>query len=298
MEATVVLLTRNGGPALARVLASVLSQEAPFAYEVLAIDSGSEDGTLQLLGRLPVRVERVAPADFGFARTKNYAAGLARGSALVFLSQDAEPVGGGWLTSLIAPLVGQDIAGVYGRQVPWPGTTPMERFFLQTTYPPEPTVYLGQLPAQGVAFSNVNAAVSKAVLGQVPFPEDVFMSEDQAWAQQVLRQGYRLCYEPRAAVYHAHRYSLAGIFRRSFDSGATLGRAVGAGVRPVAARGVKYLAQELGYLVSHGSSAWIPYALLYELCRLAGYLAGNQIHRLPPGVRRRLSAHPALAGGY
>lgn len=293
-EATVVLLTKNGGSSLRGCLERVFSQETDAAYEVLAIDSGSTDGTLDLLGRYPLRLERIPPADFGFGRTKNLASHLAQGQYLVFLSQDAEPATTTWLDRLVTPLAEDSVAGVYGRQLPRTSTKPGEKFFLHTTYPPYPRVHTGEMPRHGIAFSNVNAAVKRDLLLRYPFPEDVLMSEDQAWAREVLRAGYSLVYEPSAPVYHAHDYSLAGVFRRSFDSGAALHRILGRGFGPLRARGPGYLLEELGYLVQLGHAQWVPYTLLYELCRVTGYLLGTQGEHLPTALRRRFSAYGSL----
>ena len=46
-EISIVLLTFNGEPYLAGVLASIFTQQTKFRFEVIAIDSGSTDRTLE-----------------------------------------------------------------------------------------------------------------------------------------------------------------------------------------------------------------------------------------------------------
>ena len=98
-----------------------------------------------------------------------------------------------------------------------------------------------------------------------PFVDDIVMSEDQAWARAVLLAGYRLVYEPRAAVRHSHHYTLRSAFRRFFDSGASADRAYMAGGRPagkVLRRAAwRYARGELAWLWRTGQRRWIPYAV-------------------------------------
>lgn len=288
--ATVILLTKNAGPRFARTLEAVCSQDLAKPYRVLAIDSGSTDATLETLARFPIQLETIPPECFGFGRTKNQAARIAEGQYLVFLSQDAEPTSRAWLADLLAPFSYPQVAGVYGRQLPWRETPPWERFFLQWTYPPERQLHNRDLAPHDVRFSNVNSAVRREVLLRFSFPENLLMSEDQAWANAALQAGYHVAYEPKAAVYHAHHYSLKGIFRRSFDSGSTLSGILPA-AGPVKARGIRYLIQEIRYLISLRRSLSIPYAMLYEFCRVGGYLLGTQESRLPRFLRRISSAY-------
>ncbi len=295
MFASIILLTRQAGPYLERLLPMLFSQVAPEPYEVIAVDSGSTDGTIEQFRRWPVRLQQIPPREFGFGRTKNQAAVLARGRALVFLSQDALPVGPRWLATLVGNLEAPNVAGSYGRQLPWPHTAPPQWYFLETTYPPRRLVRRGSsVASDGVAFSNANAAIRRDVWERFPFDESLLMSEDQDWARRVCAAGYEIAYDPAAAVYHAHRYSLLGIFKRSFDSGATLRHILRDASGPISSRGLAYLWGELVYLVKRGEGHWIPYTLLFELSRLAGYLAGTQAHRLPLALKRRLSWHGHL----
>ena len=72
--------------------------------------------------------------EFNHGGTRNLAAGLARGEVLVFTSQDAVAIGEDWLATLVAPLAGERVAGVYGRQLANPEAHPPERYFLDFLY--------------------------------------------------------------------------------------------------------------------------------------------------------------------
>ena len=59
VEVSILLLTKNGCGDLGRLLPAVFHQAFDRSFEVIAIDSGSTDGTLDLLGAFPVRIEQI-----------------------------------------------------------------------------------------------------------------------------------------------------------------------------------------------------------------------------------------------
>ena len=96
----------------------------------------------------------------------------------------------------------------------------------------------------------------------------------------MLLDGHTIVYEPRAAVRHSHEYSLREAFRRFYASGASADRTLprrGAiagrapGAQAVATRRRAALA-----LAAPGNARWIPFAVLYELSKLAGLTLGRR----------------------
>jgi rhamnosyltransferase len=216
---------------------------------------------------------------------------------LIYLSQDAMPANADWLVTLTRHLREPQVAAAFGRQLAPAQVGPIETFFLEQTYPDrafrhEPTAPgTARTSIRRIFFSNVNAAIKRAVWEQLPFPEDLIMSEDQAFARAALQAGYSLVYDPLAAVVHGHRYSLAQLFRRNFDSGYSLRGIAGDSWRQVARLGLGYVGAEMRYLAGRGLWAYMPYALFYEAVKSAGFAAGRSGHRLPIRLRRRLSLH-------
>lgn len=85
---TVVITTKDRREELPRALESALAQDAQ--PEILVIDDGSSDGTLEFVERTfpTVRVHR-NPESVGLIAARNLAAGLARGRVLVSIDDDA-----------------------------------------------------------------------------------------------------------------------------------------------------------------------------------------------------------------
>jgi rhamnosyltransferase len=297
---SILIPVKDGGDDLARCLAAISRQRDAPSAEVVVADSGSADGSAELARGFGATVIEIAPEEFDHGRTRNLAARNADGEVLVFLSQDAEPVGDDWLSALVSRLASDErLAGVYGRQLARPGAVPPESYFLDYLYGPRPRVQSldddGGLSMATTMFSNANSAIRRAAWEQVGFAEDLIMSEDQDWARRALEAGWRLAYEPAAAVRHSHAYTIASGFRRFFDSGVSSERAYLAG--PAAAGALRgsawrYGAGEVRWLARTGNRRWIPYACAYELAKFAGLQLGRRHRLLGPRLSARLSARP------
>src|SRR5256885_17025957 len=77
-EVTIVYLTKNGGDDFRRSLEAIFAQHSDVPFEVLVVDSGSVDRTVELASIRGARVVRLAPNSFNYGATKNLAAQQAR----------------------------------------------------------------------------------------------------------------------------------------------------------------------------------------------------------------------------
>jgi len=226
VKLSILLLTRNGERDLQRLLPALFQQKTEKSFEVIAIDSSSTDGTLDLLSRYPVRIERIPAEQFHHARTRNLAATLASGEILVFLSQDAVPATSLWLDALVSSFADPTVAGVYGRQFPKPESSVERQHAMDAVYGDQKLV---KDPANGnrmgyrfYHFSDANAAIRRTAWEAVRFPEELKVFEDLGIAKRLLDRGWKIVYEPDAAVFHSHHHTTVGLFKRYFDIGYTL----------------------------------------------------------------------------
>jgi rhamnosyltransferase len=297
---SVVIPVKDGGADLARCLDAIGRQQTDSRVEVVVVDSGSSDESVEIARSREAHVHEIPPSEFGHGRTRNLGASLAEGDILVFTSQDAYAADERWLARLVEPLAGESVAGAYGRQLPHADATPPERYFLDFLYGPEPRVQRleahGEPSFEQTLFSNVCSAMRRVTWEAFPFADDLIMSEDQEWSRRVLRAGYELVYVPDAAVHHSHRYSVAAAFRRFFDSGVSAERsyaAGGSGSGALRRAGARYARGELEWLWHTRQRRWIPYAAVYELAKFTGMQLGRRHRWLPRGLARRFSALPA-----
>lgn len=222
---SIVIPTFNGAATLPAVLDAIASQRADFAFETLAVDSGSTDGTLQILAGRVDRLLRVEPGRFNHGLTRNLGIDAARGAFVVLLVQDAVPAGPGWLADLVRPLQADEaLAGTFARQVPRPEASALTRHYLAGWIATSPTPRTSALagedefsslpPAERYlrcVFDNVCSCLRRSAWTRHPFRATP-IAEDAEWAKEVLLAGWRLAYVPEAAVVHSHerpaRYEL------------------------------------------------------------------------------------------
>ncbi len=226
MLTSILILTKNDVEGVRACLEAIYSQKAAHPFEVIVIDSGSTDGTLEALRRFPVRLEQIPPEIFHHARTRNLAASFAKGEILVFLSQDAIPASSEWLHALVSNFDDCAVGAVYGRQLPKQGSSLERRDALNALYGAHKIVKdpacrndCGYLFYH---FSDVNAAMRRSVWQSALFPENLKVFEDLGIAKLMLDAGWKIVYEPAAAVFHSHHHTTVGLFKRYFDIGYTL----------------------------------------------------------------------------
>lgn len=228
----VVIPTKNAMRALPGVMQKVLTQRAPWPYEIIAIDSGSRDGTSDYLrGLRDVRLIEIAPREFGHGKTRNLGAELADAEFVAFLTHDAEPVDENWLLNLVSSAE-QDpaIAGVFGRHIAYETASPFtksdldkhfEGFFahpLVVSRGLDPSRYDSDEGWRQMLhfYSDNNSLLRKSVWEKHPYP-DVEFAEDQIWARSIIEAGYSKAFAPNAVVYHSHDYGTVEQLRRAFD---------------------------------------------------------------------------------
>lgn len=225
-EVSVLIPTLEGERDLARLLPALRRQAFDGEVEYRAIDSSSGDGTVALLRGAGFDVETIPRSEFGHGTTRNRLAAGAAGDVLVFLSQDALPVGEHFLGDLVAALDDPSVAGAVARVVSDGDADPLTRRTVDGALEASEVAWrhalapgerLADLPprerAERMRFNNVASCVRADVLRDHPFP-DVPFAEDCAWAARVLEAGWALASAPTAVVEHAHRYDARGAYRR------------------------------------------------------------------------------------
>jgi rhamnosyltransferase len=145
---SVLIPVKNGGADFARCLDAIKRQVLDEEYEIVVVDSGSDDDSANVARARGARVHEIPAAEFHHGETRNLAASLAEGDKLVFTTHDAYPIGEDWLARLVAPLDDSGIAGAYGRQIAHLDARPPEQFFLDFVYGPASRIQSAAEPAE------------------------------------------------------------------------------------------------------------------------------------------------------
>ena len=223
--------------------------------QVVVIDSGSTDGSLELSQQASFRLLHTKAQDFNHGATRQWA--LDQGflnlqpnppkdatprattstspSALpiastppefiVFLTQDAILANPNALAELLKTF--QDdpqVAAAFGRQRSKTEASWLETHKRAFNYPDvSRTVQLQDKATLGIKacfLSNSFAAYRlQALMAQGGFPAHLPLGEDTFTAAKLLLSGQSLRYQATAEVYHSHNYNGLQDFQRMFDTG-------------------------------------------------------------------------------
>ena len=290
---SVVVPFRRSGDHLANQLEALAAQDFDGAWEVVAVDNGSTDGSRAIAerfrGRLNLRVVD-APDRAGAGYARNVGAAAATGSKLLFVDADDE-VAPGYVAAMAAGLDAQEfVTSAFDHRAlnpPW----------LQSAYGPVWRDPDDPLPVQWnvLPFAGGSIGITREAFERAGgFPEDLPRMQDIAFSWEAQRAGATLGYVPDALYHVRYRDSLSGLFRQGLAGGSTAPllyrryRDLGMTRRtvPAALRGWFRLARRAVAVRSRADAA--PLAL--ELGRQLGRLRGSIRHRVFfPSAGARLS---------
>lgn len=239
-DVSVVIPTYNAGSEFDGVLQAIFDQRTGFGFEVLVVDSGSSDGTLEVARKHSARVLGVPKSEFTHGGTRNRGISEARGEFVAMIVQDALPADENWLGKLVENLANDErVAGAYSRQIPRPDCNPFTRYALENHFTNLPerreqaiddlARYEALSPPKKlrlVTFDDVSSCLRRSAWEEHPF-EALSYGEDIEWSQRVLKAGYKVVYEPRSAVIHSHNRSAVYEMKRAYVTHKLLGEMLG-----------------------------------------------------------------------
>lgn len=200
MDASIVIRTYNEARWLDEVLVAIGAQTGGASHEVVLVDSGSTDGTVEIAKAHGCRIETINKADFTFGRSLNQGCAASRGKALVFLSGHCIPASDEWLVRLIEPILDGRVTYTYGRQIGRDGVSKFSEEMLFRKYFPEESA----IPQDGFFCNNANAALSAEVWADNQFDEEITGLEDMMLAKILTEAGHSVGYVAEAPVFHLH----------------------------------------------------------------------------------------------
>jgi rhamnosyltransferase len=214
---SIVLRSFNEGWALRETLPALRRQRFT-RWELIAIDSGSTDGSLELLRqRNPRHLVQIRPEEYNPSRVMNHGMRLAQAEFGIFLNADATPQGENWLEPLVAALQDPQTAAVFGRQIPRPDCRAVYAHDYERCF----GAYRESASWQHF-FSMVSSGLRKDIWARRGFLEKLQYSEDDEYTRWCRSQGYRVAYCPESVVMHSHNYSPEQAYRRSFGEARAL----------------------------------------------------------------------------
>lgn len=211
MKISLVIPVKDEACSVGRLLSSI-SGQTRLPDEVIFVDAGSVDGTIDIIrehkdDRLRLKLISIGAAYPGTARN----AGVSEASyeAIAFTDGGIE-LDKDWLKELSACMSGDTAADVvYGNYAPRADT-----FFKQclsmAIVPPPAVISGGRMRPRFIASSLLKRPVWQAVGG---FP-DYRAAEDRIFMERIEEQGYVAKFNPKATVIWDIPGDLRGVFRR------------------------------------------------------------------------------------
>ena len=211
-RASVIMRSKNAEGVIAQALAALFSQDFT-DFELLVVDSGSTDGTLDIVRQYPCRLLQIEPLAYYPGAVLNNAIEQTRAELVVFQNSDAVPLIPQALGRLLAAFDDPQVDAAFARQLPRPGADPWVQRDYAASFPP------GGPAPPWVTLSLPLAAMRKSAWRLHPFYTDAWASEDTEWGHWASQNGRVIRYVPEALVMHSHNYTLRQLYGRRFVEG-------------------------------------------------------------------------------
>lgn len=205
---SIIIRSYNEEKHILRLLEGI-TQQTVKDVEIILVDSGSTDGTVETAARYLVKVVNISPQEFTFGRSINRGIQQATADLIVLASAHVYPVYPDWLEKLLAPFEDPLVALAYGKQRGGKTTKFSEQQIFESWYPD------GTPTDPGNPFcNNANAAVRRELTLLHPYNETLSGLEDLDWARWAMDQGYKIQYVPEAEIVHVHHETPKGVYNR------------------------------------------------------------------------------------
>lgn len=209
---SVIMACRDAEETVAVQLEALAKQEWDEAWELIVVDNGSMDGTIEIVERFRPRLPSLrvvdAPERPGAAYALNVGVQAADGEGIAFCDADDE-VAPGWLAAMGEALERSEfVAG-------WTDLAKLNDPWLRETRDPQPRdrlptlPYPPYLPYAGTCALAIRRRVHDLVGG---FDESLPVMHDTDYCIRIQQRGVQLDFAPEAVVHYRYRRSWRGIF--------------------------------------------------------------------------------------
>lgn len=223
---SVVIPTFNAGDNFNKLIECLLAQKEVELLEIIIVDSGSNDGTVESALMYNLNVIQIKPKEFSHSYARNLGAEHAGGQYILFMVQDALPTSEGWLYNMMLPIY-QDysIVAVSGSDSPRREADLFTRAQLWghlkfmnvinsdkiMEYPNLPTYFSIR---QNANLNDVACLINKEIFKRYKYRFD--FAEDLDMGLRLIKDGYKLALLGNVRVLHSHNRPPYYYLKRAF----------------------------------------------------------------------------------
>ena len=198
---SIIMRSFNEGWAIRQSINSVFNQDFEGEIELIIIDSGSSDNSIEIIkqdGR--ARLIEIPLGSYVPGPVLNKGAREASYDWIVYLNADAEPKNDRWLAELIAPCLEDPKYGVaFSRQIPRPDCKAVYAHDYDRCFGPQRESIDWEH-----FFSMVSCITHRSVIETEPIREDLQYAEDDEWTRRLIKKGYKVHYAIASIAIHSH----------------------------------------------------------------------------------------------
>ena len=215
----IIMRSKNEMPHLRAALTSLTNQSFD-AFELFVTDSGSSDGSIEILREYckAEHLTQIPAEEYAPGKVLNEAVARITQPIVVLLNADAIPLSKTWLEQLVDPIISNEADATFSKQVARPDADFMVSYDYQRAYDPEKSTE--------ESFSAVACAFKRELWERHKFQNQHY-AEDHIWASACTTFGARLRFIPESEVEHSHNYSLTQLYYKKFRHGFALATTVG-----------------------------------------------------------------------
>jgi len=295
---TIIIPTYNAEQYLTTLLEQVVTQSLNREYELIVIDSSSNDETVNIARQYTKNIVVIPQEKFDHGGTRTKAAKMAKGDIIIFLTQDALPYDEHAIANIIKVFDDEKVGAAYGKQLPYNDSSLFGKHLRKFNYTNQSYIRnkndIDEFGLKAAFLSDSFAAYRKSTLEKIGwFKNGLILGEDTYAGAKMITGGYSLAYVSEAKVFHSHSYTVWQEFQRYFDIGVfhkmedwilkEFGKAEG--------EGFKYVKSEYKFLLSHSAWYLTPEFIVRNSMKYLGYKMGQSYNLFPIFVKKIFSMH-------
>lgn len=198
-KTTWVIRTLNEEKWLGKLL-EILFLQSRLDFEIIIVDSGSKDRTLEIVGEYPIRkLINIKPSEFNYSRALNIGINESWGEIIGVLSGHSLPTDRYWYERGVSHFNDPQVAAVSGY---W--TALSDGIYEEKLYDLHQSRSIMVLSQRDPFMSNTNSLIRKDRWKEYPFDESTEGCEDYDWALEMTERGWKVVKDPKFTVYHSH----------------------------------------------------------------------------------------------